>query len=171
MAKSKAKASTSTSSSSSKKASNADSSYSTKSAKDFFNPTQFFNAGAFQSFQPANAQQFLEQLMESSQKNIEAFTACTQLAVERAKDLMEEQANFTNKMIQETASTFQETIANGSDPKEKMEEIAEYAKSCLEKTATAARKAAEENIQIAQKIGDTLSKRASECVEEIKSAA
>ena len=147
----------------------------TKAAKsaatDFMNPSQFFSNTNFGNFQPANVQQWMEQVMETSQKNIEAFTACTQLAVERAKDLLEEQANFTSKLFQEASSTFQETLTSGADPKEKMEEIADYTKYCLEKTATAARKAAEENIQVAQKIGSTLQKRLTDSAEEIRSAA
>lgn len=173
MAKSK-KSKSSTKSSASSNANNAYTAY-TKAAKsaatDFLNPSQFFNNASFTNFQPANVQQWVEQIMATSQKNIEALTACTQLAVERAKDLLEEQANFTSKLMQEASSTFQETLTSGGDPKEKLEEIADYTKYCLEKTATAARKAAEENIQTAQKISSTLSKRVTESVDEIRSAA
>lgn len=158
---------------------NTGSTKSTKSAfnfadmQNFMNPTQFMNqfANAQASFKTGNAQQLVEQWMQTSQKNIETLTACTQIAMERAKEVMEEQASFANRLMQETTSTFQEAFTNGNDPKDKMEEIADYAKYCMEKGATHARKVAEENAQVAQKISNALSKRATETIEEIRSAA
>lgn len=171
MAKAKSKTKTNDASNSNTRNASGNSSSKAKFSSDYFNPSQFFNNANYANFQPANAQQWMEQFLATSQKNFEVVTACTQLAVERCKDLLEEQANFTSKMMQETASTFQETLTNSNDTKDKMEEIAEYAKYCMEKAATAARKAAEENIQIAQEISDTLSKRCTESVEELRSAS
>lgn len=148
----------------------------TKSAfnfADMMNPTQFMNSfKSAQNYNPANAQQWMEQWMQTNQKNIETLTACTQMAMETAKELMEEQAAFANRFIQETTSTFQEAF-NGStsDPKEKMEEMADYTKYCMEKAATQARKASEESLATAQKISTALSKRMSESLEEMQSAA
>lgn len=139
----------------------------------FMNPTQFMNqfANLQNNFQTGNMQQMVEQIMQTGQKNIETMTACTQIAMERAKEVMEEQASFANRLMQETTSTFQEAFTSGNDPKDKMEEIADYAKYCMEKGATHARKVAEENAQVAQKISSALSKRVSETIEEIRSAA
>lgn len=123
------------------------------------------------NFDPANMQQMAAALMNTSQKNIETLTACTQIAVERVKDMMEQQASFASRMMQETASTVQEAFNGASEPRQKMEEIADYTKYCVEKTAAHARKTAEENIQIAQQIGETLNQRISESFEEIRSAA
>ena len=141
---------------------------------EYFNPTQFMNnfTNAQQNYNPANWQKYAEQWMQTNQKNIETMTACTQMAMETAKELMEEQAAFANRWIQETTSTFQEAFANSdSDPKDKMEEIADYTKYCMEKAATQARKAAEESMQTAQKISTALTKRVSESIEEMQSAA
>jgi hypothetical protein len=139
---------------------------------DYMNPSQFFNfASSAQNFKPANVQQFMEQWIATSQKNMEAMTACAQMAAEYTKESMEEAANFSSKLIQEASSTLQETFANTGDPKDKLEEIADCAKYCMEKTATFARKAAEENMQTAQKIGNTLSKRIAEATDEIKNSA
>ena len=113
----------------------------------------------------------MEQLIETTQKNIEAMTACTQLCVESTKSTLEENVNFTNRLLQETASTWQEAMTSNADPKEKFEEISDYAKYCVEKTANQARESAEKNLQTAQKIGTTLSKRLSDSIEEIRSAA
>ena len=139
---------------------------------DYLNPSQYFNNfGSLPKFKAANYQQFMEQWIQTSQKNIEAMTACTQMAVEHTKESMESSAAFANKLLQEATSTLQEAFTNSGDPKEKFEEIADCAKYCMEKTATYARKAAEENIQAAQKIGTTLSKRITDAAEEIKSSA
>jgi polyhydroxyalkanoate synthesis regulator phasin len=142
-----------------------------KTAADFVNPSQYFDFASMPQFTPANFQKFAEQLMETSQKNIEAATACAQEYFEQAKGQTEEYANFTTRLFQEMTSTLQETWGSAADPKEKMEEIADCAKYCMEKAANQARKATEESLQAAQKIGSKLQKRAAEAVEEIKSAA
>lgn len=142
-------------------------------ASNFMNPQQFFSAftNGQNNFQPANVQQWVEQYIQTSQKNMETLTACAQMAAERAKDLMEDQANFFTKFAQEAATTIQSTLTSNADPKEKMEEIAEYTKYYFDKSTTAARKAAEGNMETAQKIGDKLKKRATDAVEELRSAA
>lgn len=149
-----------------------------KTAYDFadmsknFNPSQMWNLSQLQSFQPANMQQMFEQIIETSQRNLETMTACTQMAVERAKEMMEEQAEFTNAMLQDAAATWQEAMSNpSSDPRAKMEEINEYAKHCMEQAAALARATAEQNMQIAQEIGSKLSERLNESVDEIRTAA
>lgn len=141
-------------------------------SKQFASPSQFWNLSSLPTFQPSNVQQVIEQIMETSQKNLETMTACTQMAVERAKELIEEQTDFTQRFFNDTASTFQEALSNNNgDPREKMEEISGYAKEYLEQAASHARKAAEENIEVAQQISNKISKRISDCVEEIRSAA
>ncbi len=142
-----------------------------KAAADFMNPSQFFDMSSMPQFAPANMQKFVEQFMETSQKNIETVTACVQQSFEQCKDQTEEYANFTNRLLQEMTSTLQETWSSAADPKEKLEEIADCAKYCMEKAANQARKSTEESIQAAQKISNKLQKRAAEAVEEIKSAA
>ena len=182
--KSKAKSSSKAKASSAKaSAANASSAFTnaytkaSKSAYNFadasnWNPQQFFSS--FQNaknFQPANVQQWMEQYVETSQKNIETLTACAQLAAERTKDLLEDQANFFSKFFQETASTVQETLTSNADPKAKLEEIAEYTKYYFDKATSSAKKAAEENMQTAQKISDKLQKRAADAADELRSAA
>jgi hypothetical protein len=154
-------------------ASSANAAFNFKDFSSFMNPSQFMDSFKnAQNFNPSNAQQFVEKIMQTGQKNIEAMTACTQIAMERAKELMEDQASFANRMLQETTSTIQEAFSNNNnDPKEKMEEIADYAKYFMEKAATHARKTSEENMQTAQKITTALKKRVSESLEEINSAA
>lgn len=140
----------------------------------FMNPQQMFSAFTQQpnyNFKNANFQQLAEQYMQTAQKNMEAFTACSQWAMERTKEWMEDQANFTNRLIQEATSTFQETMSSDADAKDKIEEMADYAKYCMEKAATQARKTTEENMQTAQKITTTLAQRATEAMEEIQNAA
>ena len=149
---------------------------SAKSAYNFdassWNPQQFFSSfSKGQNFQPANVQQWMEQYMETSQKNLETLTACAQLAAERTKDLLEDNANFFSKFVQETATTVQDAFTSNADPKEKLEELAEYTKYYMEKTAAAAKKAAEANAETAQKIGAKLQKRATDAAEELRSAA
>ncbi|MDB5478278.1 MAG: hypothetical protein JWM96_773 [Alphaproteobacteria bacterium] len=140
--------------------------------KNFVNPTQFWNFGNNAAFQPANFQSLIEQVIETSQKNLEAVTACTQLYVERAKESMEDYAAFTTTMMQETASTVQGSLSNTkADPRNKMEEMGEFAKYCLEKAATQARKSAEGNIEVANKISTTLKKRLTATVDELRDAA
>lgn len=141
-------------------------------SKQFASPSQFWNLGAMPSFQSANVQQVFEQMIETSQRNLETMTACTQMAVDRAKELIEDQAEFTQRFFNDAASNFQEALnSTNSDPREKMEEIAEYTKEYLEQAASQARKATEENIEIAQKISDKINQRINDCVEEIRSAA
>jgi hypothetical protein len=154
----------------------AKSTYNFADTSSFFKPEQFqqffssFSKGT-KGYQPANVQQWLEQYAETSQKNIETLTACAQLAAERTKDLLEDQASFFSKFFQETASTVQSTLTSNADPKDKFEEIAEYTKYYFDKTASAAKKAAEANAETAQKISDKLKKRATDAVEELSSAA
>lgn len=158
----------------------------TNSAYDFmnfaknFSPSQFFNMSSLQNsmqnsmqnYQPANLQQLAEQMMETSQKNLETMTACTQVWVEHAKETMENQASFATKLIQEAASSLSDAFSTASsDPREKFEEITELTKTYIEKTTKQARKAAEENMEIAQKIGKVISQRVTETVEELRSAA
>lgn len=154
-------------------AKSAKSAYNFADTSSFMNPQQFFSAftKGQNNFQPANVQQWFEQFAETSQKNMETLTACAQIAAEHTKDLLEDQANFMSTFAQEAATSLQTTLTSNADPKDKMEEIAEYTKYCLEKTTTAARKAAEGNMEIAQKIGDKLKKRATDAVEELRSAA
>lgn len=154
----------------------------TNSAYDFANfaknfaPTQFFNLSSlqnsFQNYQPANLQQLAEQMIETSQKNLETVTACTQVWAEHTKGTLEEQANFAAKLMQEAASSLSEAFSTtSSDPREKFEEISELTKNYFEKTTKQARKAAEENIEIANKIGKVLTDRATATVEELRNAA
>ena len=140
-------------------------------AADFMNTSQFFDMSSMPQFTPANMQKFFEQFIETSQKNGETLMAVVQQSYEQCKDQMEESANFTSRLLQEMTSTLQETWSSAADPKEKLEEIADCTKYCMEKAANQARKATEENIQAAQKIANKLQKRAAEAVEEIKSAA
>jgi hypothetical protein len=142
-------------------------------SKTFANPSQFFNLSALQNFQPANFQSIIEQVMETSQKNIETLTACAQYCAERAKETLEDNAAFTSKLIKETATTVQDafTGATTSDPQEKLAEISELTKTYLEKTAKQAKKTAETHMETAQKIGDQISKRISASVEELRNAA
>lgn len=141
-------------------------------SKQFASPSQFWNLSSLPNFQTANVQQVFEQIIETSQRNLETMTACTQLAVDRAKELIEDQADFTQRFLHEATASFQEALTNQSgDPREKMEEFAEYTKEYLEQAASQARKAAEENIEIAQKIGEKINQRINESVEEIRSAA
>jgi hypothetical protein len=141
--------------------------------KNFTNPSQFFNLGALQNLQPANFQAVIEQVIETSQKNMETWTACAQYCAERAKETIEENTAFTAKLIQEAATTCQDAFsgATTSDPREKLEEISELAKTYLEKAAKQAKKTAETNIETATKVGDQLKKRLTASVEELRSAA
>ena len=141
-------------------------------SKNFANPSQFWNLSSLQNFQPANLQQMFEQMIETSQRNLEAVTACTQIAAERAKELMESQAEFASTMLQEAAATVQDTFNDKrTSPRTKLEGMNEYAKYCLEQTAKHARRTAEENMQVAQEISSKLSERMNECVEELRDAA
>lgn len=142
-------------------------------AQNFTKPNPFFNFKAFPAFQPAHFQQLMEQVIETSQKNMEAVTACTQLYVERTKNLLEEQASFTNRMMQETTSTVQDALSQNTsnNPRDKMDDMTDLAKYCLEKTTSHARKTAEENLEVCHKIGSALSKRLSASVDELRSAA
>lgn len=141
-------------------------------SKNFANPAQFFDASAWQNLQPANIQSLMEQVIETNQKNWEAITACTQLCAEYAKESFEEQTQFANECIQEAAASLQESFTTtSSDPREKLEELNEQAKYYLEKTAAQARKTAEENIAIAQKVGAALKERLEASVEELRNAA
>lgn len=150
----------------------------TNSAYDFanfaknFTPSQMFNMSNLQNYQPANLQQLAEQMIETSQKNLETVTACTQVWAEHTKESLEAQANFAAKLMQDAASSWTEAFStSSSDPREKFEEITELTKTYFEKTTKQARKAAEENIEIANKIGKVLTDRATASVEELRSAA
>lgn len=137
-----------------------------------FNPSQFFNLNAFQNFQPANLQQLVEQVIETSQKNLEAVTACTQLYVEHAKDLLEEQTSFATTLLQETATTVQDAFSStNTDPRNKLEDMADLARYCLDQSTKQARKAAANNVEIAQTISDKLARRLTATVDELRAAA
>lgn len=141
-------------------------------SKQFASPSQFWNLSSFPSFQSANVQQVFEQMIETSQRNLETMTACTQMAVERTKAMIEDQADFNQRFFNEAAATFQEALnSQNGDPREKMEELAEYAKEYMEQAASQARKATEENIEIAQQISERINQRINDCVEEIRTAA
>ena len=142
-------------------------------SKSFANPSQFFNLSALQGFQPANLQSIMEQVIQTSQKNIETLTACAQYCAEQAQETLEENTAFATKWLQETASATQDAFsgATTSDPREKLGEISELAKSCIEKAAKQAKKTAENNMEIAQKVGEQISKRISASVEELRNAA
>lgn len=141
-------------------------------SKQFASPSQFWNLSSMPTFQSANMQQVFEQMIETSQKNLEIMTACTQLAVERAKSMIEEHADFNQRFFAETAATLQEALTSQNvDPREALEELAEYAKEYMEQAASQARKATEENIEIAQQISEKINQRINDSVEEIRTAA
>lgn len=141
-------------------------------AKNFSNPSQFFNLSSLQNYQPANFQQIAEQMIETAQKNLETVTACTQVWVEHAKESLENQTAFATKLMQETATSVSDALSTpSSDPRDKFTEISELAKNYVEQATSQVRKSSEENYEIANKIGQALKKRLEATVEELRTAA
>jgi phasin family protein len=134
-----------------------------------YNPQDYFNQfqNMMPNFKPAN----LEQLMQTTQKNMETSIATSQRVLGNFKELAEKQAAFANRFFQDTTSAFQDILTSNADPKQKLEETSEAVKDSVERLAGNARDTLKYVEKTANEVSSMLTQRLNESLDELNDAA
>lgn len=134
-----------------------------------YNPQDYFNN--FQNLLPNFKQANIEQLMQTTQKNVETSIATSQRMLGSFKELAEKQAAFANRFFQDTTSAFQDILTSNADPKQKLEETSEAVKDSVERLAGNARDTLKYVEKTANEVSSLLTQRLNESLDELKDAA
>jgi phasin family protein len=134
-----------------------------------YNPQDYFNN--FQNLLPNFKQANIEQLMQTTQKNVETSIATSQRMLGSFKELAEKQAAFANRFFQDATSTFQDILTSNADPKQKLEETSEAVKDSVERLAGNARDTLKYVEKTANEVSTILTQRLNESLDELNDAA
>lgn len=134
-----------------------------------YNPQDYFNK--FQNMMPSFKAANLEQLMQTTQKNVETSIATSQRMLGSFKELAEKQAAFANRFFQDTTSAFQDILTSNADPKQKLEETSEAVKDSVERLAGNARDTLKYVEKAANEVSSILTQRLNESLDELNDAA
>jgi phasin family protein len=112
----------------------------------------------------------VEGLMASQRRNVEALSAANQLALEGVQAVMRRQAEIVRQMMDEARGMMTELMTTGA-PEEKVAKQAELFKTTFEKTVSNMKELSEMVAKSNTEAAETLAKRVSESLEEMKASA
>jgi phasin family protein len=112
----------------------------------------------------------MEGVLASQRRNVEALSAANQLALEGVQAVMRRQAEIVRQMMDEARGIMTEMMSVGA-PEEKVAKQAELFKTTFEKTVANMKELSEMIAKSNTEAAETLAKRVSESLEEMKSAA
>ena len=129
----------------------------------FFNPTKFFSDMKFSGFNGID----MEAVLAGQRRNIEAFTAANQAALEGLQTLAKRQAEMVRQSVDEANKAVKELLAAGS-PEEKAARHAELTKVAFERAVSNTRELAELVTRSQTEAFDVLNKRVAASLDEVK---
>lgn len=126
----------------------------------FFNPTKLFSDLKFNGFD-------VEAVMAGQRRNIEAFTAANQAALECFQTLAKRQAEMVRQSVDETNKAVKELFAAGS-PEEKAARHADLTKAAFERAVSNTRELTQLVARSQSEAIDVINKRVAESLDEVK---
>ena len=126
----------------------------------FFNPTKLFSDLKFSGFD-------MEAVMAGQRRNIEAFTAANQAALEGFQTLAKRQAEMVRQSVDETNKAVKEMFAAGS-PEEKAARQTELTKAAFERAVSNTRELTQLVARSQSEAIDVINKRVAESLDEVK---
>jgi phasin family protein len=131
-----------------------------------FNPTKMFQDIKFTGFNGFNGFD-LEAVMAGQRRNIEAFTAASQAALEGFQSLAKRQAEMVRQTVDESNKAMKEMFAAGS-PEEKAARQAELTKAAFERAVANTRELTQLVARSQNDAIDVINKRVAEGLDEVK---
>lgn len=126
----------------------------------FFNPSKFFSEFKVNGFD-------FEAVLAGQRRNIEAFTAANQAALDGFQSLAKRQAEMVRQSVDEANKAVKELFAAGS-PEEKASRQAELTKAAYERAVANTRELAELVARSQTQAIDVINKRVAEGLDEVK---
>lgn len=108
-----------------------------------------------------------ETMMDAQRKNMQAFAAAGQTAAEGWQTIMRRQSEVTRQTIKESSEMLN-AVMTASAPEEKMAKQSEMAKTVMDRSLASAKEMAEMATKTQYEALEVLSKRAAECMEEMR---
>jgi phasin family protein len=109
----------------------------------------------------------VEALVAAQRRNLEAFAAANQLALEGAQAVTRRQGELLRQSVNEVSGMFREMVSNAS-PEEKLAREAELAKVAFEKTVANVNEIADLVSKAQRDAASVISRRVVEGMEELK---
>jgi phasin family protein len=131
-----------------------------------FNPTKLFQDLKLNGFNGFNGFD-LEAVLAGQRRNIEAFTAANQAALEGLQSLAKRQAEMVRQSVDEANKAMKEMFAAGS-PEEKAARQAELTKAAFERAIANTRELTQLVARSQNEAIDVLNKRVAEGFDEVK---
>ena len=128
-----------------------------------FNPTRLFSDMKFNGFNGFD----VEAVLAGQRRNIEAFNAANQAALEGFQTLAKRQAEMVRQSVDEANKAMKEMLAAGS-PEEKATRQAELAKAAFERAVANTRELAQLVARSQSEAIDLLNNRVSASLDEVK---
>jgi phasin family protein len=125
-----------------------------------FNPTKLFSDIKFNGFD-------VEAVLAGQRRNIEAFTAANQAALEGLQTLAKRQAEMVRQSVDEANKAVKEMLAAGS-PEEKAARQTELTKAAFERAVSNTRELTQLVARSQSEAIDVLNKRVAEGLDEVK---
>jgi phasin family protein len=129
----------------------------------FFNPTKLFQDLKFTGLNGFD----IEAVMAGQRRNIEAFTAASQAALEGLQSLAKRQAEMVRQSVEESNKAMKEMFAAGS-PEEKAARQAELTKVAFERAVANTRELTQLVARSQNEAIDVINKRVAEGLDEVK---
>jgi phasin family protein len=126
----------------------------------FFNPSKLFGEFKMNGFD-------FEAVLAGQRRNIEAFTAANQAALDGFQTLAKRQAEMVRQTVDEANKAVKEMLAAGS-PEEKATRQAELTKAAFERAVANTRELTELVARSQSQAIDLLNKRVAEGLDEVK---
>jgi len=131
-----------------------------------FNPTKLFQDIKFNGLNGFSGFD-LEAVMAGQRRNIEAFTAASQAALEGLQTLAKRHAEMVRQSVDESNKAMKEMFAAGS-PEEKAARQAELTKAAYERAVANTRELTQLVARSQNEAIDVLNKRVAEGLDEVK---
>jgi phasin family protein len=128
-----------------------------------FNPTKLFQDIKFNGFNGFD----VEAVMAGQRRNIEAFTAANQAALEGLQSLAKRQAEMVRQSVDEANKAMKELFAAGS-PEEKAARQADLTKAAFERAIANTRELTQLVARSQNEAIDVINKRVAEGLDEVK---
>jgi phasin family protein len=132
----------------------------------FFNPSKLFSEFKFTGFNGFNGFDF-EAVLAGQRRNIEAFTAANQAALDGFQTLAKRQAEMVRQSVDEANKAVKEMLAAGS-PEEKAARQAELTKAAYERAVSNTRELTELVARSQSQAIELINKRVAEGLDEVK---
>jgi phasin family protein len=109
----------------------------------------------------------MNQVFATQRRNLEAFSAASQVAVETAQEISRRQAELARANVENMLRASKELFANTGSPEANIAKQSDFAKAMFENTLSNLREVSEMVTKSSFEAFDVLNRRAAESIEEI----